>query len=447
MQINKFLKDGHLPEGTQLWEESQTIEYKKYQYPFTLERLNQIYALYSAWLNTTGGALFLGVIDKSCSVEGIDLKKTELAISKELLSIERANITPTPPTDCFRLTFIPVKSTVSKERYVIRIEIKHGDKMTYYGRDTGYFNYIRMNQWNEKENKFEKVKLKINHVQRLDEDMNNLNNQPKFEFDNSYEFPNISIEKPSEEVLKKTQEIQRKNMAAKLKSALGKRTTQGTFGYLDNLLGSVENPNIYHIQNVWSGLKGIEELQDSVIRKLEKIISTSQVEEVKEDPQKPTPTSEQNQAPKVTESISSLSKVEVEETKISKAPENSLTWEKIEKLVVGTTPNNIPSQQSTPAVAEIKNDTAAPILEASSKLPPQKKNNKKHFKKEYSQIVKVIEETKSNFSVPVEQVNNNHSFSQILNNNNSPNQKKKNKKYPKKEILQTIFVAKSTSNQ
>jgi len=103
-----------------------------------------------------------------------------------------------------------------------------------------------------------------------------LHNQPKFEFDNSYEFPEIKTEKVSEEIMNKTLENQREQLSKKLNNILGNRLRDGSFGYLNDLLGSVENPDIYHIQNIWNGLKGVEELQDSVIRKLEKMISKSE---------------------------------------------------------------------------------------------------------------------------------------------------------------------------
>jgi len=103
-----------------------------------------------------------------------------------------------------------------------------------------------------------------------------LHNQPKFEFDNSYEFPEIKTEKVSEEIMNKTLENQREQLSRKLNNILGNRLRDGSFGYLSDLLGSVENPDIYHIQNIWNGLKGVEELQDSVIRKLERMISKSE---------------------------------------------------------------------------------------------------------------------------------------------------------------------------
>jgi len=315
MQIRDYLKDGHLIEGTELCEETQTLEYKIYKYPFPQERLNLIYSLYSAWLNTTGGVLFIGVINDSCQVKGLSLTKSDVALCKELLSLEKANIIPSPPKDCFRMTFIPVKGQENQEKYVIRIEVIHGDKTTYYGRDTGHFNYIRMNQWNEKEDKFEKVKLKLHHVERLDDDINNLHNQPKFDFDNSYDFPEIKTEKLSEEVINQTLDNQRQVLGKKLKNVLEKRLRGGSFGYLNDLLGSVENPDIYHIQNIWNGLKGVEELQDTIIRKLEKMISTSEPSSKVEETTEPKDQADKSKAEISTEKPLDKLKVENSEEK------------------------------------------------------------------------------------------------------------------------------------
>jgi len=283
IEISKFLKNGNLSRSQPLPEETHTLEYKLWQYPFSAEDLNRLYTLYCAWLNTTGGRLFIGVEEHKKSKEGIvvgySLTPEEIEALKDLLSFKKAKILPEPPAENMRLTFIPTEN----KQYVISVEIKPGDKKSLYGRDTGHLSYIKTCIWNETTQECEEVKIKLDHVQRLAEDENN---PLGFAFDESFEPKETpeaakgAFEEKKEGELKeksrKIAETHQKNRDDKLARTLGEYIQRFSDGQLIQLLDGierVEKDKPYGSLDVWRGLDSIKELQDACIKKLESLVS------------------------------------------------------------------------------------------------------------------------------------------------------------------------------
>ena len=285
LKISEYLRNGILSPNISLPQESQILEYKTWRNIFSHKNLSEIATIYCAFLNTTGGRLLLSVDEHKATkrgiVEGYELTPEEMQSLKELLSFKHAKIIPEPPAESFRLTFIPVEGG----KYVVSIEIKSGDKKTYYGRDSGHLSYINTRVWNESTQQCEEVKIRTNDVERKVEDENDprviVDGNPEFEFtfDESFKFPEIEITENGKSEGKafknkheKYQEEKDALLAYDLCRYIGKYSDQ----YLMQILDKFDEKEPYHALDVWSGLNNIEQLQSACIAKLQDLLQNSE---------------------------------------------------------------------------------------------------------------------------------------------------------------------------
>ena len=128
--------------GESLPLEDMEIEYKNYYFPFALDQITKLSNCVSAFLNTNGGRIFLGVKDEGNVVVGMrltDKKKSDLV--DHLLSIFESFEPKLSPKQ-YRVLFLPIINDfdqVFNGLYVVKLIIKRGERLLYSTNERKYY--------------------------------------------------------------------------------------------------------------------------------------------------------------------------------------------------------------------------------------------------------------------------------------------------------------------
>ena len=115
--------------------ESQTLEYKLYQFPLDNERRQILMESICSFLNTKGGFIFIGINDEHNVVQGVELTLKQKDMMKmDIINLVLSSFYPKVEMSedpMVLIDFIPVKSKYQRKIqpgwWVIRVSIRRGD--------------------------------------------------------------------------------------------------------------------------------------------------------------------------------------------------------------------------------------------------------------------------------------------------------------------------------
>ena len=131
-----------------LYDESCSIEYKNYYWPFGFEQATEIKKQICGFLNSKGGRIYIGVKDDK-KVYGIQLNSQERDVLKRNITNYTADFHPEVRTAGYiNIYFIPIRHHDrgwKKDFWVIKIIVKQGNPRELYSISTSDFKaYIRL---------------------------------------------------------------------------------------------------------------------------------------------------------------------------------------------------------------------------------------------------------------------------------------------------------------
>ena len=132
-----------------LREDNDYVEFKNYSYPFSKDKIEELKRQYCGFLNTQGGAIYIGITDTKV-VKGIYLDyKSRDTIKNELVNYSY-DFYPKCRIDKINVYFIPIKHMQTNSRirdfYVIKIIVLPGEPYNLYSLNnrSGYISTLRL---------------------------------------------------------------------------------------------------------------------------------------------------------------------------------------------------------------------------------------------------------------------------------------------------------------
>jgi hypothetical protein len=140
-----FVHRERLPE-----DESQTVEYKKYNWPFNDSLRDTLQRMICSFLNRRGGRIYIGVDDDRV-VHGIRLTSDQRdKLKQEILYIVKDFEPNVKNTELINFYFLPIRKPSTSDKncipglFVVKIIVKQGDTSKLYSVTNGHFRaYIR----------------------------------------------------------------------------------------------------------------------------------------------------------------------------------------------------------------------------------------------------------------------------------------------------------------